>query len=165
MSEFSPATGARRPAVLLAIIAWKFAKSAAFLAAGAMLAIYRQGAATGALIHAANWADGDPRLHLTAKILRQISTDFELHFSGILAACLIAGVVLGAEGVFLSLGYTWAPWLTIFLTGVWLPIELFRLVAHFSIRTLVVFIINAVVVVYLYFHRHEFTRHFRGSKI
>jgi uncharacterized membrane protein (DUF2068 family) len=153
-----PATHPERGAVLVVIIVLKCLKGALFLAAGAALAVFRRDPSSRWLLHVAERADGDPRLRLTARVLREVSHGFELHFSAIVAACVIAGVALCAEGIFLWLGYAWAPWVTIFLTGAWVPVEFWELFRRFSLRTLVLMVVNVAIVAYLFVHRRDFHR-------
>jgi uncharacterized membrane protein (DUF2068 family) len=153
-----PATHPERGAVLVVIIVLKCLKGALFLAAGAALAVFRRDPSSRWLLHVAERADGDPRLRLTARVLREVSHGFELHFSAIVAACVIAGLALCAEGIFLWLGYAWAPWVTIFLTGAWVPVEFWELFRRFSLRTLVLMVVNVAIVAYLFVHRRDFHR-------
>ena len=153
-----PGTAAHpeRGAILVAIIVLKYVKAFLFVLAGLALFGFRRDPSSRWLLQLAERADGDPRLRVTARLLREISHGFELHFSAIVASCLIAGIALAAEGTFLLRGYTWAPWVTILLTGVWIPVEIWELVRRFSPRTLVVMLINLAIVVYLYRHRTDF---------
>jgi uncharacterized membrane protein (DUF2068 family) len=153
-----PAGHPERSAVLVVIIALKYLKGALFLVAGVALAVFRRDPSSRWLLRAAEKADGDPRLRLTARLLREISHGFELHYSAIVAACVIAGLALCAEGTFLVLGYAWAPWVTIFLTGVWVPVEVWELLHRFSLRTFVLMVVNLGIVVYLFLHRKDFHR-------
>lgn len=152
-------THPERGPVLLAIIVLKYLKALLFLVAGLALFGFRKDPSARWLLRVAERADGDPRLRLTAGLLRGLSHSFELHFSAIVASCLIAGVALAAEATFLARGYTWAPWVTIVLTGVWIPVEAREVFRSFSIRTLVLMLVNIAIVVYLYLHRADFRRH------
>lgn len=147
----------------MVIIALKTLKGALFLVAGVALAVFRRDPSSRWLLHVAERADGDPRLRLTARLLRDVSHGFELHFSAIVAACVIAGLALCSEGFFLWLGYAWAPWVTIFLTGVWVPVEAWELVRRFSPRTFVLMVVNVAIVAYLFVHRKDFHRRSRGE--
>jgi len=148
-----------RGPVLIAIIALKFLKGGFFLATTAALFFFQKDPSSRWLLRLAEKADGDPRLRLTAHLFRDLSRNFQLHFSAIVAACLIAGIALATEGTLLLLGYTWAPWVTIFLTGVWIPVELWDVIHRFSFRTLALMIVNIAIVAYLFLHRKDFHRH------
>ncbi len=152
-----------RGPILFAIIVLKYVKGLLFLLAGLALFGFRKDPSSRWLLRIAEKADGDPRLRVTARLLRDLSHVFELHFSAIVAACLIAGIALAGEGTFLLRGYTWAPWVTIFLTGVWVPVELWEILRRFSPRTFVVMVVNVAIVVYLYRHRKDFHRHVGGD--
>jgi len=156
-----PGEHPERSAVLFAIIVLKYLKALLFVAAGLALFGFRKDPSSRWLLRVAERADGDPRLRLTAGFLRGLSHSFELHFSAIVVACLIAGIALAAEATFLARGYTWAPWVTIVLTGVWVPVETWEVLRRFSVRTLVLMLVNIAIVVYLYVHRGDFRRHVR----
>lgn len=149
----------KRSAVLIAIIVLKYLKGLLFIATGAALFFFQKDPSSRWLLHLAEKADGDPRLRLTAHVFRDLSHSFELHFSAIVASCLIAGLALAGEGTFLLRGYVWAPWVTIMLTGIWVPVELWDVIHRFSIRTLVLMAVNIAIVVYLFVHRKDFHRH------
>ena len=115
------------------------------------------------MLHWADWVEGTPRLGFTAHILRGLSDDFALHFSGIVASCILAGVVVACEGIFLARGYTWAPWLTIVLTALFIPLEVSHLVARgISWHQILLLVVNILIVIYLYLHRKFFKRHFEA---
>ena len=147
-----------RGPILVAIIFLKYLKALLFAVAGLALFGFRKDPSARWLLRVAEKADGDPRLRLTARLLRDLSHSFELHFSAIVVSCLIAGVALGGEGTFLMRGYTWAPWVTIFLTGMWVPVEIWEVVRRFSLRTFVLMLVNIAIVGYLYRHRKDFHR-------
>ena len=152
-------THPERGAILVAIIFLKYVKGLLCVLAGLALFGFRRDPSARWLLALAEKADGDPRLRMTARVLRDLSHGFELHFSAIVASCLIAGVALTAEGTFLLRGYTWAPWVTIFLTGVWIPVEIWEIVRRPSPRTVLVMAVNVAIVTYLYLHRKDFQRH------
>ena len=150
----------RRPALLVAIIVFKFFKAALFLAAGGALIFYKQESSTRALLRAADWLEGASRVRISAGVLRDLSTSFELHFPVIVSACILVGIILLCEGIFLSRGYSWAPWLTILLTAFWIPFEIHSLTRHhFSVHRYVLLAVNLLIVLYLYDHRKFFRRH------
>ena len=152
-------THPERGAILVAIIFLKYVKGLLCVLAGLALFLFQRDPSSRWLLRVAEKADGDPRLRMTARVLRDLSHGFQLHFSAIVASCLIAGVALTAEGTFLLRGYTWAPWVTIFLTGVWIPVELWEVARRPSLRTVVVMLVNVAIVSYLYLHRKDFQRH------
>ena len=153
----------RLPRLLVAIIAFKFFKAVLFLGAGAALMFARQEPASRLVLHWADWVEGTPRLGFTAQILRDVSDQFALHFSGIVASCLFAGIVVACEGIFLSRGYTWAPWLTIVLTALFIPLELQHLIHRPSWHQILLLIVNILIVIYLYNHRRFFKRHLESG--
>jgi uncharacterized membrane protein (DUF2068 family) len=72
-------------------------------------------------------------------------------------------VVVAFEGVFLARGYTWAPWLTIVLTAVFIPLEVRHLFHKFSGHRFLLVFLNILIVVYLYQHRKLFKRHMESD--
>ena len=150
----------RLPALLVAIIVFKFLKAAVFLTAGGALLFYRQESSTRALVRSADWIEGASRVRFSAGLLRELSASFELHFPVIVAACILIGIILLCEGIFLARGYSWAPWLTILLTAFWIPFEMHSLIRHrFSIHRYALLAVNLLIVLYLYGHRKFFQRH------
>jgi hypothetical protein len=155
---------AARPGGLIAIIVLKLIKGGLFVSCGVALLVYRRDPATRALLRLASWADGDPRLRLTAAVLRDLSSGFVAHFPSVVAACLVGGVAFCAEAAFLLAGYVWAPWLTIVLTGAWIPVEAYEFFRRGSSRIALVAIVNSVIVAYLYRHRGDFRRRLLGQR-
>ncbi len=154
----------KRPSLLVAIIVFKFFKAVLFLVAGAALAIERQEPVSRLLLRWADWVEGTPRLGFTARMLRDLSFAFELHFPAIVASCLIAGVIVLCEGTFLARGYTWAPWLTIVLTAIFIPFEVKHLfLRSFSAHRFLLLFVNVLIVIYLYQHRKFFKRHMEAK--
>ncbi|MGH9441329.1 MAG: DUF7144 family membrane protein [Thermoanaerobaculia bacterium] len=150
----------KRPSLLVGIIGFKFVKAVLFLTAGVALALSRQEPASSLALRWADWVEGSPRLSFMAQVLRELSLSFELHFSGIVASCLVVGVVVACEGIFLLRGYRWAPWLTIVLTSAFIPFEVQHLFFHrFSAHRFLLLFLNVLIVLYLYQHRKFFHRH------
>lgn len=152
------------PSLLVAIIVFKFLKAVLFLLSGAALLLFRQEPTTRALMRWADWVEGSPRWKITAGVLRDLSANFALHFPAIVATFLAAGVVVTCEGTFLARGYTWAPWLTIVLTSLFIPFEVRHLFLYrFSGHRFLLLFVNILIVVYLYQHRKLFKRHLEAS--
>jgi uncharacterized membrane protein (DUF2068 family) len=63
-----------------------------------------------------------------------------------------AGVFL-TEGLGLILGKTWAEYFTIFVTGSFLPIEVYLLTQHFTAVRLLATLVNIGILAYLIIHR------------
>lgn len=61
---------------------------------------------------------------------------------------LYAGM-FATEGVGLLLRKRWAEYFTIVTTGLFIPVELFEMVRHFTMTRLVVGIVNGLIVIYL----------------
>jgi len=63
-----------------------------------------------------------------------------------------AGIFL-TEGLGLLLGKSWAEYFTIFVTGSFLPIEVYLLTLHFTLVRLLAILVNIGIVGYLIVHR------------
>ncbi len=65
--------------------------------------------------------------------------------------------LMGAEGIALHLRKPWAPWFTIAATSSLLPIEVAEIIREPHFGRVVILIVNAAVVVYLWKRREMFT--------
>ena len=55
-------------------------------------------------------------------------------------------------------GYSWAAWLVVGATGLLLPVEIVEIIRHVKLGRVVIFIVNAAIVVYLArgaWHAHQ----------
>jgi uncharacterized membrane protein (DUF2068 family) len=64
-------------------------------------------------------------------------------------AALAYAAVFTVEGVGLLMGKRWAEWLTVFVTGSFVPVEVYELVEHFSAGKVVALGLNVAIVLYL----------------
>jgi uncharacterized membrane protein (DUF2068 family) len=63
------------------------------------------------------------------------------------------------EGIGMAFRVSWAGWLAIGESAFFVPIEIYALVEHPSIRLFVVLVINIIIVVYLFKNRQRLFRH------
>jgi uncharacterized membrane protein (DUF2068 family) len=63
------------------------------------------------------------------------------------------GAIFSVEGVGLILKKKWAEWLTIIVTGSFLPIEVFELVKHFTLTKSIILVLNLAIFIYLIIRR------------
>jgi uncharacterized membrane protein (DUF2068 family) len=140
----------KRPAGLEAIILYKLIKAALEAVAGAAaLGLLIRGAEAGAatlaqvlLEHfAGGWA-------LSAATFLVVSaTSAHVKFAAVAA---FADAALSAvEGIALSAGRWWAPWLVVVATAALLPWEIFGIVTHPKWGLVLLLLVNLAVVVYL----------------
>ena len=68
------------------------------------------------------------------------------------------------EGVGLILAKPWAEWLTVIVTGSFIPIEIYELGKHFTVTKIIVLVLNIAIFIYLIMRlRRE--RRAPGSKV
>ena len=74
------------------------------------------------------------------------------------------GAVFMTEGVGLILAKPWAEWLTVIVTGSFIPIEIYELGKHFTVTKIIVLVLNIAIFIYLIMRlRRE--RRAPGSKV
>lgn len=147
----------RLSAGFVGIIVFKFAKLAAFLLLGAAaLRIARLPDGSGPLgIARLLGAHGQEPLvqHVAAAL--SVLTPRQIEAIG--AAGVSIGLVFGAEGTLLALRIPWAPYFTIVLTALGIPLELLEIAKRpHSVRRYVLLAINVAILVYLWRRRNEF---------
>jgi hypothetical protein len=64
-------------------------------------------------------------------------------------AALAYAAVFAVEGIGLLMRKAWAEWMTVVVTGSFIPIELYELVVHFGAGKVVTLVLNVLIVVYL----------------
>lgn len=120
----------------------KIAKALVLIAAGiGMLSV---GAHTFAgMVHA------DTGNHYMTTVLAKLSTvsPRKLHHLGV--GCFIYAALFATEGIGLWLRKLWAEYVTITITGSFIPLEVYEMVVHRSIVKGVVIAVNIAIVVYL----------------
>jgi uncharacterized membrane protein (DUF2068 family) len=65
------------------------------------------------------------------------------------------GGMFSVEGVGLLLRRRWAEWFTVFVTGSFVPIEVYEVIVHFGWGKVAALTVNAVIVAYLIWRRVE----------
>jgi uncharacterized membrane protein (DUF2068 family) len=75
------------------------------------------------------------------------------------AAALAYAAVFAVEGVGLLLRKRWAEWLTVVVTGSFVPVEVYEMVEHFSAGKVVTLVVNVAIVLYLVARRLRERRH------
>jgi uncharacterized membrane protein (DUF2068 family) len=77
---------------------------------------------------------------------------------GIGILSLFVAAVFAAEGSFLTARVWWSTYLTISLTALGIPLELFEILRHpaSGLRRYVIFAVNVIILVYLWRRRNEF---------
>jgi len=150
-------TKPRLSAGYLAIIAFKYAKFAAFVILGAAalrVARLPPGSIAQKAVHLFGAYEKAPLVQQLAAALSALSP-FEIKALG--SAAILLGLVFGAEGTLLALRVWWAPYLTVIVTALGLPYEILEIVRRpESLRRYLLLAANAAVLVYLWKRKDDF---------
>ncbi len=95
------------------------------------------------------WLGAFPGRHA---VVRTLHRWFELDArtaKGLGLAAVAYGAVFIVEGIGLLSRKRWAEWLTVVVTGSFIPIEVWELVAHFGAGQVVALVLNVAIVIYL----------------
>jgi uncharacterized membrane protein (DUF2068 family) len=143
----------RREGLVLAIGVFKLVKAALLVSvAVAMLLGLPQQIARHAE-HAFLWLGIFPGRRLLHGLIERL-WGLDASIEKRLAAFSIGyAAVFTVEGVGLVLRRRWAEWLTVFVTGSFIPIEVYELVRHFGPGKIVALVLNVAVVAYLAWRR------------
>jgi uncharacterized membrane protein (DUF2068 family) len=119
------------------------------------------------------WVHVDPSYRFFAAIGDRLDEVTTGNVKAVASGTMIYGAFLFVSGLGLALRASWAIWVTIGESAFFLPIEIFELVrrrpvgsdlphhqmlAHPKLGLLIVFVLNLIVVAYLYINRHRLLR-------
>jgi uncharacterized membrane protein (DUF2068 family) len=99
-----------------------------------------------------HWAEVlkvDPNNYYIHRLLAKLTRVDNSKLEKISAGSFVYSALLLTEGVGLFLRRRWAEYLTVFITGSLIPIEIYELVKKFSATKVIVLVINVAVVIYL----------------
>jgi uncharacterized membrane protein (DUF2068 family) len=142
-------SGARTPAPLWWIIAFKVVKALSLFALGAALLSTRHMPAEALLVEVAR------TLHvpLTSRMLQRAmaaATSLSPRRELLLAVAAFAyGLLFAVEGVGLSRRAAWARWLTLVATSGLIPLEVYEIARRPTVPRVLVLVVNLGVLVYL----------------
>jgi len=162
-AEISESEPSRRPgrkrlgAALVAIIAFKYLKAAAFVIVGVVVLRFVHVTRHGAPLEFARFLN----VPADRESIRRVARLFDGFTSGqreaIGAAALAIGAVFAGEGTLLLARVWWATYFTIFLTLLAIPIELVEISKRPHLfRGWVYLSINVAILVFLWRRRNEF---------
>ncbi len=145
------------PAAYLAIVVFKYAKLAAFLVFGAA-ALRISRLPSGSLAEeAAGLLGAHAKSPLVQSLASALSALSQGEIRALGAAAILLGLVFGTEGTLLALRVWWAPYLTVVLTALALPIELLEIARHpASLQDYLLFAANVAILVYLWRRKDDF---------
>jgi uncharacterized membrane protein (DUF2068 family) len=141
----------------LAIIAFKYAKLAAFLVLG-VAALRAAKLPSGSLVHDVVGLFG---AHQNAALVQHLAAALSVltraEIKALGSASILLGLVFGTEGTLLSLRVWWAPYLTVVLTSLGLPYEIYEISrAPRSLHRYLLLAANAAILVYLWKRKDDF---------
>ena len=141
----------------LAIIAFKYAKLAAFLVLG-LAALRAARLPTDSVVHDVVRLFG---AHQQAALVQHMATAISVltprEVAALGSASILLGLVFGTEGTLLALRVWWAPYLTVVLTSLGLPYELYEISrAPRSLHRYLLLAANAAILVYLWKRKDDF---------
>ena len=139
------------------IIAFKYVKCAAFLLIGITalrIAHLERGSEPMQIARFFGVDEGRVSVRYIASLISAF-TPGQVRAIGL--AAIFVGLVFGAEGTCLLLRLWWAPYFTIVLTAIGIPVELVEIVKRpWSARRYALLAINAAILVYLWKRRNDF---------
>ena len=144
----STANGGRDPWLVLIAI-FKLTKAAALLVLGIGLLhlVHRDVAAV--VTHWIELFRLDPDNEHIHRILSRIFRVTPRQLKELSAGTFIYASILLTEGIGLLMRKHWAEYLTLISTGLFVPLEVYELVRHFTVTKLIVTIVNVLIVWYL----------------
>jgi len=100
--------------------------------------------------HSLLWqVQADPGNHYVNRVIAKLASasPHKIHELG--AGLFVYAALFGTEGVGLWMRKLWAEYLTIIITGSFIPLEVYEMIHHESWVKAVVIVVNVAIVVYL----------------
>jgi uncharacterized membrane protein (DUF2068 family) len=146
----------RRSDTLVAIIGGlKLVKATLLLAAGISGLIALPHRLSRLAERAVGWIGFFPGRGLIEEALQKLSSLDRAAERRLALFSLAYAAVFLVEGVGLLLRKRWAEWMTVVVTGSFIPIEIYELVKEFGVGKVVALILNVAIVIYLAWRRLE----------
>lgn len=140
----------RGPGLILAIALFKLVKSAALITLGVgALMLVHDGNAYSTLRHVVSELRLDPDNHAIHAAISKISGLDARRLEELSIGTFVYAVVFLVEGTGLLLRKRWAEYLTIVVTGSFIPFEIYEMVRHPSLLKAVGIVVNVLIVLYL----------------
>ncbi len=93
----------------------------------------------------------DPEKRYLRKLIAWLGLASPERLALVSAGSFVYATLFGVEGVGLLMRKRWAEYLTVIVTGSFLPLELYELTHHFSYFKTIIIILNIAIIVYLIF--------------
>lgn len=131
-------------AMLRVIGGFKLLKTLTLIAAGiGMFSFGEHGSSLGWQTHV------DPGNHYVNEVLAKLSATSPHEIEELGVGCFVYAAMFGTEGMGLVFRKVWAEYVTIVITGSFIPLEVYEMIHHGSWVKAVVIVVNVAIVVYL----------------
>jgi uncharacterized membrane protein (DUF2068 family) len=143
----------RRERLVVLIGTFKLVKAALLIAAGVVAIAGGAEELARGMERASFWLGGFPGRH-TLRDAADKLWSLDGRDAGRLAVAAFAyAAVFVVEGIGLVMKKHWAEWLTVIVSGSFIPIEIYEMAAHFGPGKVVALILNVAIVIYLLWDR------------
>ena len=105
------------------------------------------------------WLRLNPETKLVASILKKLATITEANMLLVAGGTMAYAILALVEGVGLWLRFTWAAYLAIAESAIFVPYEVHQLSRRFTWGMGCLLCVNVLIVVYLWCNRHRLFRH------
>ena len=144
--------------VLVLIGVFKLVKAALLIALAVLALRFADEIAKGhrplhGTFEAVTWAGAFPGRHTVMKALDRLWTTQAREAVELGIAAFAYAAVFLVEGVGLLLRKRWAEWLTVAVTGSFIPVEVYEMVHRFGAGKVIALVLNIAIVAYLVWHR------------
>lgn len=150
----------RRAPTLLGIALFKLGKGVLFLALALVLWALSDDNISLEFRDFAQWLKLNPETKLMASVLKKLEGVTEAKLIMAAAGAGAYAMLAVSEGIGLLLRYSWAAYLAIAESAVFIPLEIHDLWRRFTCGMLLLFSLNVLIVVYLWRNRHRLFRHY-----
>ena len=103
--------------------------------------------------HAVRWMGAFPGHRLVGHAIGKIAALDDATAEKFVVVALAYAAVFVVEGIGLLCKKRWAEWMTVGVTGSFVPIEVYEMARHFTAGKVVALILNVAIVIYLVWHR------------
>jgi uncharacterized membrane protein (DUF2068 family) len=143
----------RAEAGLRAVAVFEIANGVLVLAAASGLLTLLHNDAVDEVAHLADRLHFHSEGHVSQILLRAASNLTDAKLWAIAAAAVTYSIVRFVEGYGLWRRRTWAEWFALLSGAMYLPWELYEILTHFTSTTLIVFVCNFAIVIYMLYVR------------
>jgi uncharacterized membrane protein (DUF2068 family) len=104
------------------------------------------------ILNVINWFRVDPENRYVAALLAKMGLVDDHHLKELVGLAAIYAVLYLIEGTGLMLRKRWAEYVTVIVTGSFVPMEIYEIVHHCNLAKVLLLAINVLIVAYLVWH-------------